>query len=59
MSQDDAVRWRAWRDERDGALVDAVADRDDPRPFVFEVAAQVYGYLRHPLSFVREIALDG
>jgi hypothetical protein len=59
MSRDEAARWRAWCDERDGGMVDAVADRDDPRPFAFEVAAQVYGYLRHPLSFVRTIALDG
>jgi predicted ATP-grasp superfamily ATP-dependent carboligase len=59
MSHDDAARWRAWCDERNGNLVDAVADRDDPRPFAFEVAAQLYGYLRHPLSFVRTIALDG
>jgi predicted ATP-grasp superfamily ATP-dependent carboligase len=59
MSQEDARRWRAWCDERDGGLVDAVADRDDPRPMAFEVAAQLYGYLRHPLSFVRTIALDG
>jgi predicted ATP-grasp superfamily ATP-dependent carboligase len=59
MSQDDARRWRAWCDERDGGLVDAVADRDDLGPLAFEVAAQLYGYLRHPFSFVRTIALDG
>jgi D-aspartate ligase len=59
MSPADVKHWRAWCNEREGRLVDAVADRDDPRPLAFEVAAQLYGYLRHPLSFVRTIALDG
>jgi D-aspartate ligase len=59
MSRDEAARWHTWCDERRGGMVDAVADPDDPRPYAFEVAAQVYGYMRHPVSFIRKIALDG
>ena len=59
MSQSDAARWRSWCHDREGRMVDAVADWDDPRPFAFDVAAQVYDSLRHPISFVRKIALDG
>ena len=59
MSREEAAEWQAWCAARDGGLVDAVANRDDPVPLAFEVASQLYGYLRHPFSFVRTIALDG
>jgi D-aspartate ligase len=58
MSRVDAQRWRAWLDERKGSLVDAVADPDDPRPLAFEVAQQLFSYVRHPRAFVRTIALE-
>jgi hypothetical protein len=58
MSRDDAARWQAWLSAQDGAVVDAVADPDDPRPMAFDIAQQLYSYVRHPRAFVRTIALD-
>lgn len=58
MSRDDALRWRAWLGAKNGSVVDAVADSDDPRPLAFEIAQQLYSYVRHPRAFVRTIALD-
>jgi D-aspartate ligase len=58
MSSDDANRWRAWLGDRVGMVVDAVADPDDPRPLRFEMAQQIYQYVRHPRAFVQQIALD-
>lgn len=58
MSRDDVERWKRWLDAQDGAVVDAVADPDDPRPMAFEIAQQLYSYVRHPRAFIRTIALD-
>jgi predicted ATP-grasp superfamily ATP-dependent carboligase len=58
MSREESDRWRAWLDDKQGTVVDAVADPDDPRPLTFEVAQQIYHYMRHPRAFVRNIALD-
>jgi D-aspartate ligase len=58
MSSEDAERLRSWLGDRAGMVVDAVADPDDPRPLRFEVAQQIYHYVRHPRAFVRTIALD-
>jgi predicted ATP-grasp superfamily ATP-dependent carboligase len=58
MSRAEVDRWRSWLRERDGSVIDAVADREDPRPLAFDIAQQLYSYLRHPRAFLRTIALD-
>jgi D-aspartate ligase len=58
MSQAEAVRWREWTRDGRRTLVDSADAADDRAPFVAEVLGQVYGFLRHPRSFVRRIALD-
>jgi D-aspartate ligase len=57
-SRDNARHWRMWLDGHRGGLVDAVADRDDPRPLAFEVVQQLYSCVRHPRAFVRALTLD-
>jgi predicted ATP-grasp superfamily ATP-dependent carboligase len=58
MSSDDAARWRSWLGARNRSVIDAVADRDDPRPMAFEVAHQLFSFVRHPRAFVRTLAFD-
>jgi predicted ATP-grasp superfamily ATP-dependent carboligase len=58
MSRGEVDRWRSWLRERDGSVIDAVADTEDPRPLAFDVAKQLYSYMRHPRAFLRMIALD-
>jgi predicted ATP-grasp superfamily ATP-dependent carboligase len=58
MSREDAERWRAWLRDRQGRVIDAVADGDDPGPMALEIAQQVLSYVRHPRTFIRTIALD-
>jgi len=58
MSIDEAAGWRQWCLKHEGALVDAVDDPDDRRPLAAEVVAQLCGYVRHPRSFLRVIALN-
>jgi D-aspartate ligase len=58
MSPVEAARWREWRHDARRTLVDSADADDDRAPFVAEVLGQVYGFLRHPRSFVRRIALD-
>ncbi len=58
MSRVDAERWRAWLRDRQGRVIDAVADGDDPAPMALETAQQLLMYVRHPRAFVRTIALD-
>jgi predicted ATP-grasp superfamily ATP-dependent carboligase len=58
MSPAEAARWREWTRDTGRTLVDSADADDDRAPFVAEVLGQVYGFLRHPRSFVRRIALD-
>ncbi|MGA2447173.1 MAG: carbamoyl-phosphate synthase [Polyangiaceae bacterium] len=53
MSGEEATRWRDWRRDRNGSLVDAVADPEDPGPYVAEVARQVLDVVRSPRLFWR------
>jgi predicted ATP-grasp superfamily ATP-dependent carboligase len=53
MSGEEAARWLDWRRDRNGSLVDAVADPDDPGPYVAEVARQVLDVMRSPRQFWR------
>jgi hypothetical protein len=57
MSREDAARWRAWCTARGKRLVDPILDDDDPRPFACELVRQIYGHVRHPRAFVRQVAL--
>jgi predicted ATP-grasp superfamily ATP-dependent carboligase len=58
MSTDEATRWRRWYRDKQMALVDAVAAGDDLFPLAAEAMGQLYGCLRHPRAFLRQIALD-
>jgi len=58
MSAAEAARWRSWADDHRGALVDSVADDDDPRPLFADAARQVYDCVRHPRAFLLNVALD-
>jgi D-aspartate ligase len=58
MSATEAQRWRRWSSDPARTHVDSAAASDDPGPFVAELAGHLYGSLRHPRAFVRQIALD-
>jgi D-aspartate ligase len=58
MSAAEAVRWRRWREDRRGQLIDPVVDPDDPAPQIADFASQVYGQLRHPRAWLRTVALN-
>jgi D-aspartate ligase len=58
VSAAEAKRWRVWCQSYGDNLVDAVADLDDPKPLAFEIAQNLYGYMRHPRAFYRMVAVD-
>jgi predicted ATP-grasp superfamily ATP-dependent carboligase len=58
MSAAEAVRWRRWREDKKGLLVDPVMDPDDPGPWIADFASQVYSQLRHPRAWLRSVALN-
>jgi D-aspartate ligase len=59
ISREDARRWYSWSSVAGRKVVDAVADPDDPLPFVCDVAQHVAQYVRHPRAFVLQLGLSG
>ena len=53
MSPEEVARWRDWCASRGSRLVDAVADSDDPLPYLAEVTKQVLELVRAPRIFWR------
>lgn len=58
MSSKDFKHWRQWYRDNKHHMVDAVADRDDPRPEIAMFFHKVIKNLKHPRGFLRTIALD-
>jgi UDP:flavonoid glycosyltransferase YjiC (YdhE family) len=58
ISAEEADRWRRWRADHYDSIVDPTVARGDTLPAVVDVLAQIYGYARHPRSFVRQIVQD-
>jgi predicted ATP-grasp superfamily ATP-dependent carboligase len=57
MSAEDAARWHGWRTLPGRKVIDAVADDDDPIPFLCDVAQQVFHYVIRPRAFVRRLSV--
>lgn len=57
MSLEEANRWREWRKDADGRIVDPIHAADDPIPAMVDRAGQVWRSIRHSRSFFREMAL--
>lgn len=58
ISPEEARRWREWRAQFDGRIVDPIRDADDPVPAYVDAAQQVFYHVRHPRSLVREYARE-
>jgi D-aspartate ligase len=59
MPWGEAKRWREWREQHRGGLVDPAVVTGDPFPALVDAATQVYGSLRHPRAFLRDVVFDG
>lgn len=59
MTREEAARWRNWRRERGDRIVDAIKDADDPLPTLVDLTRNVLQCVRHPRSFIRQIAMAG
>jgi hypothetical protein len=55
LTKQDVEHWERWLTEHAGKLSDAVLDPEDPRPAYAHVAQEIYGYVRHPRSFIRQV----
>jgi predicted ATP-grasp superfamily ATP-dependent carboligase len=53
MTREEIASWRSWRLAKGASLVDAVADPDDPGPYVAEVYKQLRSYVLDPRLFWR------
>jgi hypothetical protein len=51
----EAKRWREWRKTREGRLVDAVYDANDPMPAFINVAEHLWKSIRQPGGFLKEM----
>jgi predicted ATP-grasp superfamily ATP-dependent carboligase len=58
MSRAEARRWRGWRRANGDRMIDPTHAPDDPVPRFVDMAAQLYGFGRHPRAFVRKVVLD-
>lgn len=58
LSDDEAAHWRAWMATAQGRTADPVLDFDDWRPAAVDLAQSVAHALRHPRSWLRNIALN-
>jgi predicted ATP-grasp superfamily ATP-dependent carboligase len=58
MSASEARSWRAWRRRHAGSTIDPTHATDDPVPRFVDMAAQVYGFARHPRAFIRKVVFD-
>lgn len=51
-------RWRRWRRDHRGSMVEPTFADNDLAPGYFDVANHVYEYARHPRAFLRKIVFD-
>jgi D-aspartate ligase len=58
MSRSERMRWKRWRQNHVGRIVDASYAVDDQLPALFNLLQQCTGHLRHPRAFVRHRVLD-
>jgi D-aspartate ligase len=58
IPRQEARRWREWHQADQGAVIDAVADPDDPWPRRSDLLLQLHSYLRHPRAFLRNTGYD-
>jgi predicted ATP-grasp superfamily ATP-dependent carboligase len=58
MPVKESLRWWQWYRGHHDSLVDAVDDAGDHLPHVVDVAAGIARRLRHPMTFIRRVALD-
>lgn len=56
MDAADEARWRLWVASHDGAITDAIIDSSDRGPELAYVAEEAWRFLRHPRSFLRDLA---
>ncbi len=57
MGLEEISHWRRWR-RRHAAAIDPALAQDDVVPAVVDVAAQIYGYARHPRAFLRKTVFE-
>jgi len=57
-SVEDARRWRRWRAEHRGRIVDAGFQGGDILPGLIDIAIQLWAPLRHPRAFFRSIVMN-
>lgn len=58
MPLGESLRWWKWYRAHGPSLVDAVDDEQDHLPHVVDVVGGLARRLRHPMTFIRRIALD-
>jgi D-aspartate ligase len=58
LSRADVRRWRQWRADHRGRLINPVATMDDALPMAADVASQLLECVRHPRAFLRNVVLD-
>lgn len=58
MSARDAAGWQRWAADHRDALVDPVADANDPLPIAADVTGMLLSALKHPRSFLRTMVLN-
>jgi D-aspartate ligase len=55
VNKADLDRWQQWLTSHEGRLSDAILDASDKKPAVAHITQEVFGYLRHPRSFIRQV----
>jgi D-aspartate ligase len=58
LSDREHAHWEKWLSKHRHSMIDPTHAEGDPLPRAVDVMAQVYGYLRHPRAFWRQLALD-
>ncbi|MFT3711537.1 MAG: carbamoyl-phosphate synthase [Archangium sp.] len=58
MPVGESLRWWRWYRSHHDSLVDAVDDEGDHLPHVVDVVGGIARRLRHPMTFIRRVALD-
>jgi len=58
MSPAQALVWRRWRADHDGAMIDPAVVPGDPLPAFVDMAAQLHAMARHPRAFLRKVVFD-
>jgi predicted ATP-grasp superfamily ATP-dependent carboligase len=58
LSRSEVERWRGWLQTHAPHATDAVADRQDWKPWAVEVGRLLFLYARHPRSTLRSLVFD-